>query len=169
MGAALPQLNYSLICRLRTERGWSCEELAGKAKLDRRTIDRIGRGQNDSHIKTAVAIAEALEVDVSEIIQDDESPSVTTSVGDNDQITAAFTAADKAIRNTLSAGGRWGAEEVTSVLALLLARYGSAFANYPNSNTNNVHDVVDLATDRARRALLPQGLDRRRKQEGKKT
>lgn len=52
---------------LRTERGWSQEELAERAGIDRRTIQRIEGGEYDPSPATGRALAAAFEVDVSKL------------------------------------------------------------------------------------------------------
>lgn len=44
---------------------------------------------------------------------------------EEDRVVAAFKAADEAIRTALSRDGKWDVEELSAVLSLLLARYGS--------------------------------------------
>ena len=73
--------------------------------------------------------------------------------GDVDRVELAFKVADSAMRTTLSGGGEWGAEEATSVLSLLLARYGVAFGGRPAKDAPVGVDFVKAASDQAKRIL----------------
>ena len=119
-------LNRELMRRRRMELGWTPEALANEADLNRRTVQRLEEGRNEARLGTAVAIAQALEVELSLLIFVDE-PSATAQE-DDDRVVAAFKAADDVIQKVLSRGGPWGLKEATCVLSLLLTRYGSAFA-----------------------------------------
>ena len=146
------RLNVSVIRQLRMSRTWTIQRLADEANLNRRTVDRVEGSDEDEHephLATAAAIAEALEVDLSEIVLEGR-PSMVAQEDDGDRVVAAFNAADQAIRRALSAGGEWGAKEASSVLSLLLARYGSAFAQ---KDVKNGSDLVQAAYDQAKRAL----------------
>lgn len=52
---------------LRLTRGWSQEELAVEAKLDRGYVGRIERGETNLTIRNIVRIADALKVSVGEL------------------------------------------------------------------------------------------------------
>ena len=50
-----------MVIKLRTERGWSREQLAEKAELDIKTVERVESGQGVK-LATIVAVAQALGV-----------------------------------------------------------------------------------------------------------
>ena len=68
-------------------------------------------------------------------------------------VVAAFKAADVAIRATLGAGREMGIEEATSVLSLLLTRYGIAFSRGPNRGPMLGLTMIDIAREVARKRL----------------
>ena len=59
---------------LRKRRGWSQQELAGRADLDRTYLSTVERGSQNITIGAAVRIAHALGVSLSELIDLDEGP-----------------------------------------------------------------------------------------------
>lgn len=52
---------------LRTKQGLSQDDLSEKSKVSLQTIGRIERGENDTKISNICAIANALDVDISEL------------------------------------------------------------------------------------------------------
>lgn len=48
--------------RLRKERGWTQEVLAGKCELDARTIQKLERNENSPTFNTIVSLAESFEM-----------------------------------------------------------------------------------------------------------
>ena len=58
------------ILELRKERGWSQQELADRASLDRTYISAVEKGRQNITIGAAVRIADALETSLSSIIDD---------------------------------------------------------------------------------------------------
>lgn len=65
------------IRRARTGQGWSQEELAEHADLDRSYLSAIERGERNPSVMTAVRISQALRVPLSELLDehgDDGSP-----------------------------------------------------------------------------------------------
>ena len=118
-------LNRELLRRRRIDLGWTSERLADEAGLDRRTVQRLEQGRNRARLGTAGALAKALDLKVSSLIVVAPPP---VADDDDDRVLAAFRAADHAIQTTLSDGGDWGVKEVTTVLSLLLTRYGSVFS-----------------------------------------
>lgn len=69
------------------------------------------------------------------------------------EVVAAFKAADVAIRKTLSGGGDLGMEQATSVLSLLLTRFGMAFSRRPGNSLMTGFSMIEAASDQARMAL----------------
>jgi transcriptional regulator with XRE-family HTH domain len=56
---------------LRRERGWSQARLAGRAELDPSTVNQIERGVREASPGTLRKLAEALEVSLYELLEDD--------------------------------------------------------------------------------------------------
>ncbi len=54
---------------LRVHRGWSLDELAGRADLHRTSLGLIERGKRGMTLETASRLASALEVRLSSIVQ----------------------------------------------------------------------------------------------------
>ena len=54
----------------RTKRGWSQEELASRAGLDRKTVNRIENARFLPSIETLIAISNALGVSVNVLLGD---------------------------------------------------------------------------------------------------
>ena len=73
-----------------------------------------------------------------------------------DRLVAAFKAADGAIQTTMSTGGKWGVEEASCILSLLLIRYGTAFRRRSTNGMEVGIDFVQAACDQAKRALSHQ-------------
>ncbi|GAA4887416.1 helix-turn-helix transcriptional regulator [Streptomyces coeruleoprunus] len=57
------------LARLRAERGWSYDELAGRSGLSRRTLIEIEQGRTIGSLATWHAIAHALEVPVEHLLR----------------------------------------------------------------------------------------------------
>ncbi|NYE05885.1 transcriptional regulator with XRE-family HTH domain [Bacillus niacini] len=49
--------------RLRKERGWTQEELAGKSKLEPRTIQKLESNENTPTLNTICSLAESFEME----------------------------------------------------------------------------------------------------------
>jgi len=54
---------------LRTARGWTQEELGARAEVDFRTIGGVERGERAPSLSSLQRIAEALEVDMAELVR----------------------------------------------------------------------------------------------------
>ena len=200
------RINSELMRQRRIQLGWTSEELAEQSGLDARTIRRLEQGKTSPRLHTAFAVARALKLDPSALVQS-EGPSAGERGVDKDRlksafkiaadtfeteltcdnfkevtymssvllsrvlaeegkgsaiqqdvdafdIVAAFRAADIAIRTTLGAGRELGIEDATSVLSLLLARYGIAFSRGPNRSLMLGLTMIDITRDIARNALL---------------
>lgn len=203
------RVNHELMRRRRLELGWTPERLAEEAVLDGRTIRRIEKGGSLTRLKSAIAIAQALKIELGTLAalgdgdgqnrnesQSDRldltavlaaaedtvqrellNPSewgfrealyvlslfLTRSLvldgkplgekGDVDRVVAAFKAADGAIQTTLSGAGEWDAEEATSVLSLLLIRYGTAFSRRSTNAVEAGVNFIQAACDEAKRSL----------------
>ena len=58
---------------LRLQKGWTQEELGGRADLDFTTIGGAERGEKSLSLKSLVRVAEALDVDVAYLVRQSES------------------------------------------------------------------------------------------------
>lgn len=63
--------NQTIVARLRKQRGWTQERLAEETGLSVRTIQRIEKG-DDSSLETLGLVANALDISVNELFNDDE-------------------------------------------------------------------------------------------------
>ena len=63
------EVNVERLKELRTLRAFSQQELADAAGVGRNTISRIERGETGAHGRTLRRLAQALRVDVSELVQ----------------------------------------------------------------------------------------------------
>ena len=63
------EVNVQRFKELRTLRAFSQQELADAAGVGRNTISRIERGETGAHGRTLRRLAQALRVDVGELVQ----------------------------------------------------------------------------------------------------
>lgn len=63
--------NQTIVARLRKQKGWTQERLAEETGLSVRTIQRIEKG-DDSSLETLGLVANALNISVNELFNDDE-------------------------------------------------------------------------------------------------
>ena len=115
------RINYELMRRRRLEVGWTPEELAGEAGLDARTVRRIEQGRTLTRLRSAVAVAKALKLEVTALVLDDRSGG-SEPQGDGGGLSAALTAADGTIRKEIGGPGEWSLKEALYVLSILLTR-----------------------------------------------
>ena len=113
------RINHELIGRRRLTLGWTPEKLAEEAGLDPRTIRRIEQGGCRTRLRSAVAIAQALKVEVTAIVLDDRSGG---SEPQGDGLAASLAAADGTIRREVVSPGDWSLKEALYVLSILLTR-----------------------------------------------
>lgn len=52
----------------REGRGWSQEELSGRASLDRTYLSGVERGERSPNLRTLIRVAEALDLPLSEVV-----------------------------------------------------------------------------------------------------
>ncbi|WP_241154266.1 helix-turn-helix domain-containing protein [Streptococcus tangpeifui] len=71
--------NQTIVARLRKQKGWTQERLAEETGLSVRTIQRIEKG-DDSSLETLGLVANALNISVNELFNDDED-SQTLEIG----------------------------------------------------------------------------------------
>lgn len=83
-----------------------------------------------------------------------DGTALSQNEGEVDRVRAAFKAADSAMQTTLSGGGKWGPEEATRVLSLLLAKYGTLFGGQSVRGAGVSADFVQAACDQAKRTLF---------------
>lgn len=149
-------IRTELMSRRRLELGMTKAELADQADLDIRTVQRLEKGQQRPHLASAIRIAKALQLEPSSLLFVNGPPVAGSE--DDDHVLAAFEAADEAIQTKLTLGGTWGLKEATSVLCLLLTRYGAAFARQSDDGLELGLGMVQDACDQAKR-VMPQYLD----------
>lgn len=66
-------LKHHVIQRLREQRGWDQKRLASESQVNPSVISRLERGvQQDFKLSVVLAIARALNIDISTIVQQDE-------------------------------------------------------------------------------------------------
>ena len=123
------RIDRGLMHARRLELGMTLDELAEIAGCDSRTVQRIEKGYHTPRLRTARGISQALGIELSSMLVVAEPPSHGPDSRDDDRIVVAFRAADRAIRAALSRDGEWDPEEMSAVLSLLLARYGSTPTN----------------------------------------
>jgi transcriptional regulator with XRE-family HTH domain len=58
--------------RIRRERGWTQEELAHRAGLDRNYVGMLERRENAATVDTLERLAEALGIDATELLRTDD-------------------------------------------------------------------------------------------------
>jgi transcriptional regulator with XRE-family HTH domain len=63
------EVNVERLKKLRTLRAFSQQELADAVGVGRNTISRIERGETGAHGRTLRRLAQALRVDVAELVQ----------------------------------------------------------------------------------------------------
>lgn len=73
---------YNRIALLRTERGYSRQDLAEKIGVNYQTIGFIERGDYSPSLELAFKIAEAFDVKLTDIFSDQEFPSLFAKQGD---------------------------------------------------------------------------------------
>ncbi|XVJ70460.1 MAG: helix-turn-helix transcriptional regulator [Rhizobacter sp.] len=69
MAAALGQRFGAVIRQAREQRGWSQEQLAGRAELNRSYMGEIERATAMPSLSTAMKLAQALQVPLSQLIE----------------------------------------------------------------------------------------------------
>ena len=136
------RINCERMRRRRLELGWTPEELAGEASLDARTIRRIEQGGTLTRLRSAVAVAKALELEVTALVLDDRSGG-SEPQGDGGGLSAALTAADGTIRREIVSPGEWSPKEALYVLSILLTR--SLVVDGKRSEENDEVDRVVAA------------------------
>lgn len=76
MPVSSPRLAFgSRLRALRTDRGWSQEEFAHRADLDRTYVSGVERGVRNPTLDVIARLAEALDVDVAELFPSAEPES----------------------------------------------------------------------------------------------
>ena len=114
------RINHELMGRKRLELGWTPEKLAEEAALDARTIRRIEQGGSLTRLRSAVAIAQALKLEVTALVLDNRIGG-SEPQGDGG-LAAALAAADGTIQREIVSSGKCSLKEALYLLSLLLAR-----------------------------------------------
>ena len=153
------RINTELMRQRRIQLGWTSEELAERSGLDARTIRRLEQGKTGARLHTAVAVAQALTLDTSAFVLNEES-SAGERAADEDTVSAAFKAADNTFRTELTTEGDQRFREVMYVLSLLLTRsLAMEGKGLEEQEDAGVHEVVAAfkAADVAIRTTLSGG------------
>ncbi len=94
------RINHTLMRRSRVKLGWNAEKLAEEAGLDPRTIRRIEQGVSRTRLRSAIAIADALELDLGTFVLDDPL-NRDESEGNEVGLKTAFAAVDPTTQREL--------------------------------------------------------------------
>ena len=114
-------VNYELMRRSRVGLGWTAENLAEESGLDARTIRRIEQGGSLTRLRSAVAIARALKLELAALVLDGRS-GASEARGDRAGLAGALAAADGTIQREIVNCGEWSLKEALYVLSILLTR-----------------------------------------------
>ena len=115
------RIDHEVVRRRRLELAWTPEKLAEESGLDARTIRRIEQGRSLTRLRSAVAIAQALKVEVVTLVADNRSERILPESNDGG-LGAALAAAEKTVRKELVSPGEWGFKETLYVLSMLFTR-----------------------------------------------
>ena len=127
----------------------SQEEAAREAGCDLRTYQRAIGGE-PILVYTAKQICNAIDLKLKKVLiielKNDMAPDdvLKHDTEGSDPIIAAFVQANDAIENNMVRLGIWGMEEINTVFALLLTRYGSAIARQ-SGDLDVGYEFVDTA------------------------
>ncbi len=134
------RINYELMRRRRVELGWTPEKLAEESGLDARTVRRIEQGGSLTRLRSAVAIAQALKLELTTLVLDDRSGSEPQ--GGRGSLAAALAAADGMIQREIVNPGECCLKEALYVLSMLLTRSFVLDGKVSGENDDDVDRVV---------------------------
>ena len=134
------RINYELMRRRRVELGWTPEKLAEESGLDARTVRRIEQGGSLTRLRSAVAIAQALKLELTTLVLDDRSGSEPQ--GGRGSLAAALAAADGMIQREIVRPGECSLKEALYVLSMLLTRSFVLDGQVSGENDDDVDRVV---------------------------
>ena len=134
------RINYELMRRRRVELGWTPEKLAEESGLDARTVRRIEQGGSLTRLRSAVAIAQALKLELTTLVLDDRSGSEPQ--GGRGSLAAALAAADGMIQREIVRPGECSLKEALYVLSMLLTRSFVLDGKVSGENDDDVDRVV---------------------------
>lgn len=159
MKSFMVRIHCEVMCRRRLEFGWTPEELAAKAGLDTRTVRRLEQSKKRHRLRSVIAIADALELELPTLILDD-GPSEDGLSNDECRALAAFTASGSAIRMNLAGEDGWGLQEAMCVLSMVLTKTlgieRKALAEWEDGDEERVVAAFKAA-DHAIRTTLARG------------
>ncbi len=157
-GRSMVRINRQLMCRRRVELGWTLEQLAEESSLDGRTVRRVEQGGSLTRLRSAIAIARALKLELATLVLD-FPPSRSEPVGDDGGLAAALAAADGTIQRELGSPGEWSLKEALYVVSMLLTRSLLLERKTLGENDDDVDRVVTafMAADSAIQTTLAGG------------
>ncbi|MDE0029722.1 MAG: helix-turn-helix transcriptional regulator [Deltaproteobacteria bacterium] len=113
------RIDHDLLRRTRLELGWTPEELAEKSDLDARTVRRIEQGGSRTRLHSALALARALNLELTALVLDDRPTGVVSISGNGSRATTG-----RRLRTELVSPGEWSLKEALYVLSLVLKNLG---------------------------------------------
>lgn len=130
------------------ELGWTQQDLTNRSREELRpgsyialsTVKTMFRKKKAS-FETLKTICKSLKIEPHEVLTDDY-----------DRVFLAFVAADEAIQNMLGGLGKWGWNEATNVMALLLTRNAAGVARRTKNLTAG-EELIAVAGDFAMKAF----------------
>ena len=147
------RVDHDLLRRTRLKFAWTPEVLAAKSALDARTVRRIEQGRSQTRLRSALALAEALKLDLTDLVLDDR-PTGTSLASSN-----GFPAASgPPLRKATVSPDEWNFKEVLYVLSSVLKSLGFDGMTLAE-NEGEVDRVVAAfkATDNIMRTTLSGG------------
>ncbi len=115
------RINHELMRRSRVELGWTAEKLAEESGLDSRTVRRIEQGGSLTRLRSAVAVARALKLELAALVLDGRSGGGEPR-GDGAGLAGALAAADGTIQREIAGSGEGSLKEALYVVSMLLTR-----------------------------------------------
>lgn len=147
-------VDHNLLRRTRVKFAWTPETLAAESGLDARTVRRIEQGGSQTRLRSALALAEALNLDLTDLVLDDR-PTGTSLASTNGFPAASW----PPLRKATVSPDEWILKEVLYVLSSVLKR-GLGFDGMTLAeNEGEVDRVVAAfkATDNIMRITLSGG------------
>ena len=113
------RIDHDLLRRTRLELGWTPEMLAEESGLDPRTVRRIEQGGSQTRLHSALAIARALNLELSALVLDNRPTGAVLMGGNGSRPTPG-----RRLRTELASPGEWSLKEALYVLSSVLKNLG---------------------------------------------